>query len=216
MYELKQSGSTLIFTEVKDTVDKNLYTYPQGIQSLCEHEFFQYLGQNKAIIEIAEEIRDKKFTCSQDSKFIKLALTGTIPTTLCNVNMRILVTNNYLARKGENVFSFKEAYKILLSKGGVNAGSYDNGNPDSYKILLGYQPKIAKTEKDFLSFIQSRPKQLIRVWSQNGSAYHATGLWYEDKIYCLDTAALDRNMKVWAPSSTIHGKTILHMETLDI
>lgn len=216
MYNLTKSDNSYIFSEVKDNVDFNLYTYPQGIKSLCEHEFFQYLGQNKSIIEIAEEIRDKSFTCSQDQRFLKLAVSGVIPTTLCNVNMRILVANNFLARVGERVYSFKEAYKLLLTKGGVNAGSYDNGNPDTYKILIQRPHKVVRTESNFLDFIKSRPKQLLRVWTQNGSNYHATGLWYDDKIYCLDTASLDRNMKEYTGSPDIWGKKILHIEAVDL
>lgn len=210
--------------EPKDHIKK--YLTLEGLKKLCIEEYHQYTIQNTDCQKIADEIKAGIYTTKNkdlDSKILLYAPQNKIGPYLCNIDARILLSNELLSKNGKEPANFINSYKKVLENKGTLPGTLADGSPETYKaIFTGIENFIVdiQTEKNpakYEEFIISRPNQLIRAWTQNGNATHATLLYYTDsKTYALDTADKNRNGKVIDTKNLkeLWGKNILHLEAI--
>lgn len=202
------------------------YLTLEGLKKLCIEEYHQYTIQNVDCQKIADEIKAGIYTTKNkdlDSKILLYAPQNKIGPYLCNIDARILLSNELLSKNGKEPANFINSYKKVLENKGTLPGTLADGSPETYKAMFtGIENfivdiQIEKNPAKYEEFVITKPNQLIRAWTQNGNSTHATLLYYtESKLYALDTADKTRNGKIIDPKNLkeLWGKNILHLEAI--
>ncbi|MEM7182713.1 MAG: hypothetical protein AAF518_17500 [Spirochaetota bacterium] len=176
----------------------NLLSRP-GFRSLSDlvyhsmNDYDQYLGCHADCLEIAAEVRNKTWSSGDshlDKRIVKYALINDIASTLCNVNTRILLVNNFYERIGRPTLAFKDAYKKVLSGGGTQKGTLTVVSPKFYSIFAIQKRTIIRSHEIQTHKAEGR---LYRIWTANGSNTHATLVICQDnRLVAIDTASTTR------------------------
>lgn len=198
------------------------YLTLSGLRDLATNEYHQFLDASAGCLLIAKRIRDNNFTTGDknlDQLFFRQAMINNIAPTLCNINARMILANNYLQMKSYSPMNFIESYCKALNGGGVMAGTLTSGNQSTYNAILGNLPIRIKQQQTFDNLPEKQP---IRVWTaraNNKNDTHATMLWREDIYYhVIDTASLERNNLKYTTEDLkkgLFGRQILHYEWLE-
>ena len=199
-----------------------------SIKQLVHTEYYQK-DQVLAIELIKQDVIDGKLTFSNEKdSLLKKCDPVRVAHTLCNVNVRLMVANNFLARNSYHIFSFMQGYKKILQNLGTLPGKLSSCNADLYRALLfdiiEYKVITETVSSQFSEFIKRYPNQLIRAWllANNNRALgtHATTLWYEhdsDKINIIDTWEVNRSIEIPLQdinNGILFSRKIDHLETL--
>jgi hypothetical protein len=200
-----------------------------SIKELAATEYYQK-NQDVAIELIKEDVVTGNLTFNNEKDgLLKNCDPVRVANTLCNVNARLMVANNFLARNNFTTFSFMEGYRKVLKNMGTLPGKLSSCNSDLYRALLfdviEYKIKSETVSSQFSEFIKRYHNQLIRVWllanNSKGLGTHATTIWYEynsDKINIIDTWEVNRSIEI--PIEDINNgylfsRQIDHLETLE-
>jgi hypothetical protein len=211
----------------KPDVDERLKWYSEkyltstGLTELAVWEYSQN-HQHAVVSQILRDVRDGIQMFSNDKgRLLLSADPHKVASTNCNLNMRILVANNFLARNCLPVLTFREAWVKILENNGTLPGKVNAVNADLYRAMLAditsFTILTESNPAKFTEFINNNTNKLIRAWTVSNTGTHATGLFNDcTDVYCIDTAVKTRNKKIdIAGSTSIHGRPINHLETLN-
>lgn len=196
--ELASKKSETVSTEKPKKSVKGFSTLEDLLYQVA-NDYDQYLGCHADCLEIAAEIKNKTWSTgseSLDRAFIGYALKNDVANTLCNVNVRILLINNYRERNGMEPVEFKTAYKAILNGSGLKKNTITTiaDRKDFYSNFnINIDSEVVQIEtKDIFPHLQNGRLYAIRLISPG----HTTMAFCRDRqLISLDTASSQRNNK---------------------